>query len=278
MLQEFRTARVPALVAGPLVAGWAALAAQAQAQQLDVPYVPTPQDVVDHMLTVSQVTEKDFVIDLGSGDGRIAVTAAEKFGARAMGVDLNPVRVAEAEANARRAGVTDRVEFREQNLFDTEISEATVLTMYLLPRVNIQLRPRVLSELRPGTRVVSHAFDMGDWTADRHDVVTGRDVYLWIVPAQVDGRWSVEGGDGGNFAIELKQQYQTIRGTATVGGGTSDLQNATLRGAEISFVVERNGTKTLYRGRVDGDRIAAAPGDAVDGLQPARDWTASRVN
>jgi hypothetical protein len=278
MLQEFRTLPPRSLVVAPLIAGLIAVAAPLRAQQLDVPYVPTPQAVVDHMLTVAGVSEKDYVIDLGSGDGRIAVTAAEKFGARAMGVDLNPVRIAEAEANARRAGVTDRVTFREQNLFDTEIGEATVLTMYLLPRVNIELRPRVLKELRAGTRVVSHAFDMGDWEADQHDIVTGRDVYLWIVPAQVEGRWSVEGGDGGKFTVELKQQYQKIHGTATDNGRTSGLQNATLRGEEISFVVDRNGTRTLYRGRVDGDSIAAASGSAVDGLQPAQGWKASRAD
>ena len=149
---------------------------------LDVTYVPTPQAVVDKMLEIANVTGDDYVIDLGCGDGRIPITAAKRFGTKAMGVDIDPIRVQQAKANAVNARVTDKVEFKEQDLFKTDFSKATVLTMYLLPRINMELRPRILSELKPGTRVVSHAFDMGDWKPDKMVEVEGRKIYLWMVP------------------------------------------------------------------------------------------------
>ena len=146
----------------------AGLAGMSYAQvRLDVPYVPTPQDVVDRMLDMAKLTKDDFHIDLGSGDGRIAVTAAKR-GARSIGVDLNPTRIAEANENAKKAGVTDRVTFVQGNLFEQKIGKANVLTMYLLQSVNLQLRPHILAELRPGSRVVSHAFSMNDWEPDQH--------------------------------------------------------------------------------------------------------------
>ncbi len=149
---------------------------------LDVPYVPTPQSVVDKMLDIAKVTGEDYLIDLGSGDGRIPIAAAKRFGAKGMGVEIDPVRVQEAKFNAVNARVEDKVEFRKQDLFETDLSKATVLTMYLLPRINLQLRPRILNELKPGTRVVSHSFDMGDWKPDQKIKVDGRTIYLWIVP------------------------------------------------------------------------------------------------
>ena len=152
------------------------------AESLDVPYVPTPQSVVDKMLDMAKVTGEDYLIDLGSGDGRIPIAAAKRFGTKGMGVDIDPARVYEAKANAVNARVADKVEFRKQDLFETDLSQATVLTMYLLPRVNLQLRPRILNKLKPGTRVVSHSFDMGDWKPDEKIIVDGRPIYLWIVP------------------------------------------------------------------------------------------------
>ena len=152
------------------------------ADSLDVPYVPTPQSVVDKMLDMAKVTGEDYLIDLGSGDGRIPIAAAKRFGTKGMGVDIDPARVYEAKANAVNARVADKVEFRKQDLFETDLSQATVLTMYLLPRVNLQLRPRILSKLKPGTRVVSHSFDMGDWKPDQKITIDGRKIYLWIVP------------------------------------------------------------------------------------------------
>jgi SAM-dependent methyltransferase len=149
---------------------------------LDVPYVPTPQIVVNAMLKLANVKEGDFVIDLGCGDGRIVVTAARDFHARALGYDLNPVRIKEANENAVQAGVEKRVEFVEKNLFEADISKATVVTLYLLPSVNEKLKPRLLAELKPGTRVVSHSFDMGDWKPDKEENVDGRRIYLWTIP------------------------------------------------------------------------------------------------
>lgn len=152
--------------------------------QLDVPFVPTPQETVDRMLEMAKVGPNDYLIDLGSGDGRIPITAAKKFGIRALGVDLNPVRIAESNENAKKEGVTDKVTFIEGDLFKQDISKATVLTMYLLPDVNMKLRPKIWSDLKPGTRIVSHAFTMGDWTPEATTTAPdGRNtVYLWIVP------------------------------------------------------------------------------------------------
>ncbi len=164
------------------LAGFAVVAQESP--KLDVPFVPTPQETVDRMLAMAKVGPNDYLIDLGSGDGRIPITAAKKFGIKAMGVDLNPVRIAESNDNAKKEGVTDKVEFKQGDLFQQDISKATVLTMYLLPDVNMKLRPKIWSDLKPGTRIVSHAFSMGDWTPEA--TTTGPDgrntVYLWIVP------------------------------------------------------------------------------------------------
>jgi methylase of polypeptide subunit release factors len=181
MSHPARLIPIPALLVVLLVLPLVTLtAAPAVPRELDVPYVPTPQAVVDKMLEMAEVKSGDVLIDLGSGDGRIPITAAQKYGVTALGVDLNPVRVNEAKANAERAGVADKVTFREEDLFKTDLSKATVITMYLLSRVNMELRP-ALMKLKPGTRIVSHAFDMGDWQPDKSVKVDGRDVYLWIV-------------------------------------------------------------------------------------------------
>ncbi len=150
--------------------------------QLDVPYVPTPMDVVEAMLDIAKVGKNDVVYDLGCGDGRIVVTAAKKFGATGIGVDLNPERIEEANAYAKEKGVERKVKFYEGNLFDFDFSKASVLTLYLLPDVNLQLKPKILAEMKPGSRVVSHAFDMGDWKPDKQILVDGRTVYMWTVP------------------------------------------------------------------------------------------------
>jgi tRNA G37 N-methylase Trm5 len=148
----------------------------------DVPYVPTPQTVVDKMLEIAAVTKDDVVYDLGSGDGRIVITAAKKYGVRGVGVDIDPERIREANANAVLAGVADRVKFLEQDLFKTDLKEASVVTLYLLPEVNLRLRPKLWSELKPGTRVVSHAFDMGDWLPEQKVEVEGKTIYFWVIP------------------------------------------------------------------------------------------------
>ena len=162
-----------------------AAAQQTQTGELrtpDVIFVPTPQEVVDAMLEVAKVTKTDVVYDLGSGDGRIPVTAAKKYGARAIGIDIDPQRIKEANANAESAGVTDKVKFLNQDLFTTDISEASVVTLYLLPSLNVKLMPKLKAELKPGTRIVSHAFDMGDWKPEQTLNVNGRTVYYWTIP------------------------------------------------------------------------------------------------
>jgi SAM-dependent methyltransferase len=150
----------------------------------DVPYVPTPQAVVDEMLRLAAVTKNDVVYDLGSGDGRIVITAAKKYGARGVGVDIDPERVKEANANALQAGVTDRVKFLQQDLFATDLKGASVVTLYLLPAVNLKLRPKLWAELKPGTRVVSHSFDMGDWKPENTVEIQGSKIYYWVIPAK----------------------------------------------------------------------------------------------
>jgi Methyltransferase domain len=160
-------------------------AAQAKLRAPDVIFLPTPPEVVAAMLTVARVGKGDVIYDLGSGDGRIVISAVKDFGAaRGVGIDIDPERVAEASANARQAGVADRVSFLNQDLFTTDFSEATVVTLYLLPSLNLRLRPKLLSDLRPGTRIVSHAFDIGDWVPEQTLYVGGRTVYYWTVPAR----------------------------------------------------------------------------------------------
>jgi hypothetical protein len=227
------------------------------APRLDVPYVPTEQKTVEAMLDISKVGANDFVIDLGSGDGRIVVTAAKNYGAKGFGVDLNPQRIKEANENAERAQVTDKVKFYNQNLFDTKIGDATVLTMYLLPSVNLQLRPRLFTELKPGTRVVSHDFDMGDWQPD-NQIDLGRDqVFFWVIPAQVGGDWTIKAGND-SYKVKLDQKYQQISGNAT--GAKAAKLEGKLLGNEVSFTLD--GKK--YTGKVDdkGNMSGTADGGA----------------
>jgi SAM-dependent methyltransferase len=263
------------LVAGAMTS---AALAQDRPAKLDVPYVPTPPAVVARMLDLANVRENDFVIDLGSGDGRIAIAAAKDRGARAMGVDIDPVRIREANENAKNAGVAERVTFRQQNLFETPIGDATVVTMYLLEEVNIRLRPRILAELRPGTRVVSHAFDMNEWEADQHSTVNGRDVYFWVVPAKAGGRWEVNSGNH-RFEIDLKQTFQKIQGSASINGRSTPLRNAQLRGDVIQFTVQVGEEGPLaLRGRIVGDAIEGLPArdGASTGRGTAATWRATR--
>jgi ribosomal protein L11 methylase PrmA len=166
---------------GPNPVFQVAQAAQPQQRTPDVIFVPTPQQVVDEMLKVANVRKGDVLYDLGSGDGRIVVTAAKRFGVRGVGIDIDPQRIAEANENAKKEGVTQLVSFRNTDLFTTDISEATVVTLYLLPRLNVKLRPKLFAELKNGTRIVSHAFDMAEWEPEKHLKVDGRDVYFWTI-------------------------------------------------------------------------------------------------
>ena len=173
------------LLALLLACGSAVALAQAQKapRTPDVIFVPTPQEVVEDMLRLVDVKKGDVLYDLGSGDGRIAITAAKLYGIRAVGIDIDPQRIAEAQENAKKAGVTHLVEFRQADLFMSDFREATVITLYLLPELNVKLRPRLLAELKPGTRIVSHQFDMGDWKAEKKLDSVGRTIYFWTIPA-----------------------------------------------------------------------------------------------
>ena len=226
--------------------------------ELDVPYVPTPQELVDRMLKLGSVTAGDIHYDLGSGDGRIVVTAARDMKVKkGVGVDLDPVRIAEANENAKKAGVTDRVTFHRGDLFAMDFKEASVLTMYLLPEVNLKLRPKILDEMKPGSRVVSHAFTMGDWQPDKHEVVDSRNIYLWIVPAKVAGSWTWQVG-GDTYKADLKQQYQMASGTLTLPGGRQvPVESPVLSGENLSFAATVPGTSAPLRfsGKVAGTTI-----------------------
>lgn len=235
---------------------------------LDVPYLATPDTTVAAMLDIGALKPGEFVIDLGSGDGRILVTAAQR-GATGFGVDIDPKRIAEANANAQKAGVADKVSFRRQDLFETPLGQADLLTMYLLPEVNLQLRPRILSEVRPGTRVVSHAFDMGGWRPDATGDNGG--VFLWIVPAAVQGSWRIRGG-GVDGVLKLKQSFQDIEGT--VDGKA--IRDAALRGDRIDFIAATARGERRFRGIVAGDRITPAT-DGAPWSEAASGWTATRV-
>lgn len=232
----------------------------------DVIYVPTPQAAVDRMLEMAKVTKDDYVVDLGSGDGRIPITAAQKFGARAYGVDIDPQRIKEAQENLQKAGVGDRVRFEQADLFKTKWTDANVLTLYLLTSLNLRLKPTILSEMKPGSRVVSHSFAMGKWEPDQADTVNGSRVYLWIVPARVEGRWSLEDA-GAKYDLTLKQEFQTFTGEATVDGKPAKISEGRINGETITFTLAREGeAPRKLTGKVDGNTITAEGGS----------WKASR--
>jgi precorrin-6B methylase 2 len=229
--------------------------------ELDVPYVPTPQELVDRMLKLANVGPDDIHYDLGSGDGRIVVTAARDMKVKkGVGVDLDPVRIAEANENAKKAGVTDRVTFKQADLFQMDFSEASVMTMYLLPEVNLKLRPKILDEMKPGSRIVTHAFTMGDWQPDKHEVVDSRNIYLFIVPAKVAGTWTWQVGNE-TYKVDLKQQYQMASGNLTLPNGKQvPIESPVLAGANITFAATVPGAAAPLRfsGKVSGNSIEGA--------------------
>jgi SAM-dependent methyltransferase len=224
MVMHTPALRLSITAALALSSALAVVDASAQSTYMEeVPFVTTPDNVTLEMLRVAKVGSGDHVIDLGSGDGRIVITAARRFGATGLGVEIVPDLVQKSIRTAREAGVADKAEFREQDLFKTDLSPASVITMYLLPDVNVALRPKLL-ELKPGTRVVSHDWDMGDWKPDQTTVVAvpdkaiGREksskVHLWTVPARIDGLWCGS-GPLGDFSLKLGQKYQEVQGTLT---------------------------------------------------------------
>jgi SAM-dependent methyltransferase len=245
--------------------------------QLDAPYVPTEHAIVAAMLRLGNVGSDDYVIDLGSGDGRILIAAARDHGARGLGVDIDPARIRDSNFNARAAGVTDRVAFRRQDLFETPLGRADVLTLYLLPEINLRLRPRILAEMRPGTRVVSHAFDMGEWRWDRRELVDGANIYMWIVPADLNGEWRLRLADGRTARLTLEQTFQALTGSASVGGRVARLERGLVSGTRMRFVADLGDGRRVYDGRVDGNRIVPlGEGRPSYPLPPAVGWRAER--
>ncbi|MCU7493018.1 MAG: methyltransferase domain-containing protein [Ignavibacteria bacterium] len=208
-----------------------------------VPFVPTPYEVVEGMLKLADVGEDDIVYDLGCGDGRIVVTAAAKYGAHGLGVDNDPQRVKESMENVESNGVKDKVEIRQENLFKTDLSKATVVTLYLLSDINVKLRPKLFDELRPGTRIVSNSFDMDEWEPEQINLVNGRTLYFWKIPANTSGRWEwviPNGTSNENYTLTLNQKFQKVNGTLEVGKETYQIMNTKLDGDSLEFSILRN--------------------------------------
>lgn len=261
--------------------------AAVQEKTLDVPYVPTPGEVVEAMLAMAEVNKDDVIYDLGCGDGRIVITAAKIYGTRGVGIDLDPQRIKECHENARTAGVEEHVQFFMTDLFEAEFSEASVVALYLLTENNIRLRPKLLKELSPGSRVVSHDFDMGKWKADREVFIENdweiHSVYYWIVPANVSGTWtwSMPAGSGNKkFTLNLVQSFQYVSGEA--------FENKVLRPVSISegkingnafaFTMERKKGKIserlIFEGRVQGHSIVGMV--KTEGSDESTKWEAKR--
>jgi hypothetical protein len=224
----------------------------------DVIWVPTPDEVVERMLRMAQVGANDYVIDLGAGDGKIAIMAAKKFGARSMGIEYNPDMAKLAQRNAEKAGVAGRARIVQGDIFASDFTQASVITMYLLPALNLKLRPQILG-MRPGTRVVSHSFNMDDWEPDETSSMDGRRAYFWVVPATVGGTWAFEATGGGaadKSELTLEQRYQKLEGSIGVGQVQAGLRDARLRGFTIGFsYVDGNSVRRDLSGRVSGNRM-----------------------
>lgn len=278
----FRSASTAAALAALLIAVPAAAQPNKQYEPSvgqpgkDVIWVPTPDDVVERMLRMAQVTANDYVIDLGAGDGKIAIMAALKFGARALGIEYDPDMARHAQRNVVNAGAMGKARILQGDIFVSDFTQATVITMYLLPALNLKLRPQLLN-MRPGTRVVSHSFNMDDWEPDEISSIDGRRAYLWVVPARVGGSWTLELSGGGvaeRLELALEQRYQRIEGTVALRAGLGGLREARLQGFQIAFAyVDELGARRDFSGRVSGARMHG--GFRADNGTEGR-WTATR--
>jgi SAM-dependent methyltransferase len=221
----------------------------------DVVWVPTNDPLVTRMLDMAKVGKNDLVYDLGAGDGKIAIAAAKQFGARAVGVEYNPDMARLAQCLVRAEGVDDRVKVVQGDIFETDFSSATVVTLYLLPELNLRLRPTIL-KMKPGTRVVSHSFLMDDWRPDESSVSSDGAAYLWIVPADASGKWTFKQQRGKDaFDVNLVQTFQKLDGR--VGQGGDEISNAEVRGTQIEMMFSEGDVHTRLKGQVTGDRIEA---------------------
>jgi len=241
----------------------------------DVIWVPTPEALIERMLAMAKVTPADFVMDLGSGDGRTVIAAVKK-GARAQGIEYNPDMVEHAKRRAKEAGVGDKAVFVRGDIFETDFSQATVITMYLLPELNLRLRPKLL-DMKPGTRLVSHAFTMGDWDPDETATVEGRNAMLWIVPAKVGGNWTLRhaaGNGQATYDLAIQQTYQKVEGTIRQGAYNGKIEDGRMRADMVQFTfTDSAGTKRRFIGKVAGGRMEGAlEAGNVANLK----WTAER--
>jgi hypothetical protein len=256
----------------------------------DTPYVQTPMSVVERMLQMAHVGPRDYVIDLGSGDGRLVITAAKKYGAHGFGVDLDRRLVDLANRSAARAGVRDRAVFYERDIYETDLTAATVVTTYLLPEVNLMLRPTLLSTLKPGTRIVTHDYDMGEWQPDEQTVLdvpdkpVGRDkrskVFVWVVPGNAAGRWRWElpvAGKPAVWEMTVAQNFQKINGSVSVDGRVLALVNPRLTGEDIAFELNDGATRYEFAGHITLHSLAGSARIAGATTQSQLGWEAARV-
>ena len=272
-----------------LLAVFALCAAPAFAAEIERsggPYVPTPQVVVDQMLRMGNVGANDFVVDLGSGDGVIVLTAARQFKAGGMGVEIDPLLVKLSNETAKKLGVADRVRFLQQDVFKADLSRASVLTLYLLPGMMLNLRPKIFNELRPGVRVVSHDYHFGDWQPDdqlsfdvpEKEAVNGvpkATILLWYVPAKIAGKWEIKVNGGETYELTLSQRFQNLEGSAAVGGKPVRPQQFVLRGSELSFALPDGKGLARFSGRVKDDAMDGTV-ELPGAKTPAR-WSAVRT-
>ena len=252
--------------------------------KLDVPFEPSEMEVVGEMLKISQVNKDDVVYDLGCRDGRIVITAVQKTGARGVGVDLDPQRIQESVENARRAGVAERVEFLRQDLFQTDFRQATVVMLYLWPEVNLRLRPKLLKELKPGTRVVSHSHDMGNWETDKTITApNGHKVHFWVIPANVGGiwEWDMPGSkEKQRWVLRLQQQFQKVQGTLQAESREIPLKDLEVKGAWLQFSAENEvkgqTQKIRFIGRVKDHLLEGTLEETDAGAPFKQNWIARR--
>jgi SAM-dependent methyltransferase len=294
LISDNRSASIAAAALGVVLCAQGLAPSAAGAQDFgDTPYVQTPANVVKAMLDTAKVGPKDFVIDLGSGDGRMVIMAAKHYGARGFGVDHDVRLVRLANANATKEGVADRAIFYARDLYKTDIHRATVMSIYLLPEVNLMVRPKLLRELKPGTRIVSHDYDMGQWKPDTHftleapDKPVGRDqtskVFYWVVPANVTGDWVLSARSGPKpqeYSLKLSQLFQEASGTIEANGSRTTLESVKLNGARLSFkatIVEPGSAPAVYEfsGRSAGDTMEGTM--KSDAAERAIAWRARRT-
>jgi len=267
---------LPFVILGSLL-----LTLQAHCQNLDVPYVPTPRAVVEQMLDIANVQPCDYVIDLGSGDGRIVIAAAKR-GATGHGIDLDPRRIAEARKNANNAGVSDRVLFKQENIFDTDFSRASVITMYLLPSVNIKLRSDLLDKVEPGTRIVSHSFDMDEWKPDKESAVqdgggSTHEIYYWVIPAKIEGTWQWSAGDT-HFTMAAHQTFQKISVELSDDKGSKyHIEEALIKGKRVSIRAANSSHQYIFNGEVEGNNIEGILQDHNGNDKYFTSWKASKI-